>query len=73
MSQTYSSVTLCLKKSTKGTHVYANEERGFTGVYIPREFLPAQAPVAVVLTLSSVEAGPGSDADNQSTTNEERL
>lgn len=55
MAQTYSSVTLALKKSTKGTHVYANEERGLTGVYVPRDMLPSQAPTTITMTLSSAE------------------
>ena len=46
---------MTLKKSTKGTHVYANEEAGFSGVYIPKELLPGEAPKTILLTLSQVD------------------
>ena len=47
-------VIMTLKKTTKGTHVYANEDKGFSGVYIPKELLPADAPQTIMLTLSQV-------------------
>ena len=48
-------VIMTLKKTTKGTYVYANEDKGFSGVYIPKELLPPDAPATIMLTLSEVK------------------
>ena len=45
-------IPLTLSKSTKGTHVYANVDRGFSGIYVPKELLPKQAPATITMTLS---------------------
>jgi len=52
MSSFETKIVMTLKKSTKGTHVYANEDKGVSGVYIPKEFLPDEAPKTILLTLS---------------------
>ena len=40
-------------KSTKGTHVYANDEPDapISSVYIKRSGLPSQAPATITLTI----------------------
>ena len=48
-------IEMTLKKSTKGTHVYANEDKGFSVVYIPKELIPDTAPTTIMLTLSEVK------------------
>lgn len=48
-------IIMTLKKSTKGTHVYANEDKGLSGVYIPKELLPEDTPQTILLTLSEVK------------------
>jgi len=46
-------IPLKLAKSTGGTHVYANEEQGFKGIYVPKDFFPkgSKAPEYLNLTL----------------------
>ena len=53
MSQT---ITLTLKKSTKGTHVYENETVGISGIYVPKDLLPANAPTTIGLVLPDLGA-----------------
>ena len=55
MSSFETKIVMTLKKSTKGTHVYANEDKGFSGVYIPKELIPDPAPTVILLTLSEVK------------------
>lgn len=47
-------ITLTLKKSTKGTHVYENNDIGMTGVYIPKPIfgdLAENPPKEIKVTL----------------------
>ena len=46
-------IVLTLKKATKGTVVYANEDKGFSGIYVPKEFVP-DTPQTIMLTLGPV-------------------
>jgi hypothetical protein len=46
-------MTLTLKKSTKGTHVYANEDAYITQVYIRKEGLPTPPPQTVKITVEA--------------------
>ena len=53
------SIPLALKKTTPGTHVYANVDQGMTGVYLPKSFFPkgVPAPAEIVMTITE---SPGS-------------
>ena len=44
-------IILTLSKSTKGTHVYANEALGINGIYIPKALLMATPAPTITLTL----------------------
>jgi hypothetical protein len=47
-------VPLTLRKSTKGTHVFANEELGFSGIYVPKSLFPdGVTPNSIMMTLTS--------------------
>ena len=48
-------------KSTKGTHVYANEEADtpVTSIYIKRSGLPDEAPDNITLTIDFVDKDNG--------------
>jgi hypothetical protein len=49
-------IPLTLSKSTKGTHVFANEDKGITGVYVPKALLPTPPPSMIALLLPSLDA-----------------
>ncbi len=46
-------IKMNLSKSTKGTHVYANDEPGtpVSSIYIKRSGLPSEAPAIITLTI----------------------
>jgi len=46
-------------KSTKGTHVYANEdpESPVSTIYVKRSGLPSEAPPTITLTIEFEEVG----------------
>jgi len=48
-------------KSTKGTHVYANDEpdSAVSTIYIKRSELPPEAPASITLTIEFEENLPG--------------
>jgi hypothetical protein len=46
-------VVLSLKKSTKGTHVYGNEDKGIPNLYFPKEMFDGEAPKTISMTLES--------------------
>ena len=50
-------IKMDLTKSTKGTHVYANNETGspVSSIYIKRSELPADAPGSITLTIEYEE------------------
>jgi hypothetical protein len=49
-------VPLTLRKSTKRTHVFANEEMGFSGIYVPKSLFPEDVtPNKIMMTLTSNE------------------
>lgn len=48
-------LTLTLSKTTKGTHVYANEDKGITGIYLPKLLFGAAAanpPAKIKITIN---------------------
>jgi len=52
------SVALTLSKTTKGTYVYANAEKGLSGIYVPRDLFPKgqEAPGVLFMRLTDTEA-----------------
>jgi len=47
-------ITMTLKKSTKGTHVYGNEDSAIPSVYIKKEiFSPGAPPAAIIITVEA--------------------
>lgn len=52
-------VELKFKKSTKGTHIYENENLGISGIYFPKMLLGAEAaanpPATIKMTLEDVK------------------
>ena len=44
-------ILMTLKKSTKGTHVYGNEDSAIPSVYIKKEIFNGTAPVQIVITI----------------------
>ena len=49
-------IPLTLRKSTKGTYVFANEEFGFSGIYVPKGLFPEGAvPNSITMTLTPNE------------------
>ena len=57
-------IPLALAKSTKGTHVFANEDQGISGLYLPKLLLPGGPEgysVTVVITKSGSPAPAASD------------
>ena len=44
-------ITMTLKKSTKGTHVYGNEDSAIPSVYIRKEVFGGQTPQEIIITI----------------------
>ena len=44
-------ITMTLKKSTKGTHVYGNEDSAIPSVYIKKEIFGNTVPDAIIVTI----------------------
>lgn len=44
-------ITMTLKKSTKGTHVYGNEDSAIPTVYIKKEIFGGETPAEIVITV----------------------
>ena len=63
-------IPLTLSKSTKGTHVFANDDLGISGLYLPKLLLPGGPEgytVAVVITKTGTETKqvPGAMTEDQ--------
>lgn len=48
-------ITMTLKKSTKGTHVYGNEDSAIPSVYIKKEIFGGKTPEQIYITIEEVE------------------
>lgn len=44
-------ITMTLKKSTKGTHVYGNEDSAIPSVYIRKEIFGGTTPAEITITI----------------------
>ena len=44
-------IEMTLKKSTKGTHVYGNEDSAIPSVYIRKEIFGGTTPAVIVVTI----------------------
>jgi lipopolysaccharide export LptBFGC system permease protein LptF len=44
-------ITMTHKKSTKGTHVYGNEDSAIPSVYIKKEIFGGQTPAEITITV----------------------
>lgn len=44
-------IILTLKKSTKGTHVYGNDDSAIPSVYIQKHVFDGQPPQQIVITI----------------------
>jgi hypothetical protein len=43
-------------RSTKNKHVYGDDsEGGFGSIYIPKQYVPADPPITLVLTIAQME------------------
>ena len=49
-------ITMTLKKSTKGTHVYGAQGSAVPSIYIKKNGLPSPAPQTIVLRIEVPEA-----------------
>ena len=45
-------IMMTLKKSTKGTHVYGNEDSAIPSIYIRKEAFEGQPPQEVILVIT---------------------
>lgn len=50
-------IVMKLKKSTKGTHVYGNEDSAIPSVYIKKEIFQGKSPAEIVVTLEDANNG----------------
>lgn len=48
-------IAMSLRKSTKGTHVYGNENSAVQTVYVRKDALPPTPPQNIVLTIEERE------------------
>ena len=44
-------INMTLKKSTKGTHVYGNEDSAIPSVYIKKEIFGGKTPQEITITI----------------------
>lgn len=48
-------IVMTLKKSTKGTHVYGNEDSAIPSVYIRKEIFPSTPPAEITIIIELPE------------------